>query len=256
MDLRERPAGATRRHPWEVARERFFTGVLRRSATFDAPCEVLDVGAGDGWFAQRLAAGLPAGSSVTCWDAGYEAPVVAALRAGAPPGVDFVAARPARAFDVVLLLDVLEHVGDDAGFLADVVRHNVAPTGLVLVSVPAWAELYTRHDARLRHYRRYSARAATRVVEGAGLRIDARGGLFYSLLPARAAQKALERARDHRAGGAGDDGPPPPLVWRRAAWLATAAEGLLTADGLLSRAAARAGVGVPGLSWWAVCRRA
>ena len=56
MDLSELPDREFLRHPWELARARFFAGELRRSGLLSGPQRLLDVGAGDGWFAPVHAA--------------------------------------------------------------------------------------------------------------------------------------------------------------------------------------------------------
>jgi 16S rRNA G1207 methylase RsmC len=71
MDLREMPDAPFRRHPWEVARARFFAQVLSDAGWLDAPRAVLDVGAGDGFLARQLLERLPAGSRVVCFDSEY-----------------------------------------------------------------------------------------------------------------------------------------------------------------------------------------
>jgi SAM-dependent methyltransferase len=73
-------------------------------------------------------------------------------------------------FDVVLLLDVLEHYADEGALLADV-RRLLAPGGMLLVSVPAFGFLWSAHDEVLHHVRRYTARRLQRVLEAAGFAV-------------------------------------------------------------------------------------
>src|SRR5512133_602735 len=242
MDLSESRPGSVR-HPWEVARFEFFRRVLREGAV-DAPgTAILDVGAGDGWFARRLAESAP-GISILCWDQAYGADRSAA----AEGALRFSAQRPSEKFDAVLLLDVLEHVERDAEFLGTIVSSNLRPGGAVLFSVPAWQPLFSSHDVRLKHVRRYAPRRSREVLGGAGLEIVRSGGLFHSLLPARALQVAAERARlarRHRDAG----------EWSGSAALTRVVGTVLAWDTALSLAASARGWDVPGLSWWALCRR-
>ena len=60
-----------RRHPWEVARARFFRSLIADHVDVAALAAVLDVGAGDGWFAGELAGELPATTAIMCWDVNY-----------------------------------------------------------------------------------------------------------------------------------------------------------------------------------------
>ena len=46
MDLHELPDRPFQRHPWEVARARFFCAMLGRRVAMDRPLRILDVGAG------------------------------------------------------------------------------------------------------------------------------------------------------------------------------------------------------------------
>jgi len=244
MDLAELPSQRFRRHPWEEARFRFLYDVLRGAGLADAAARILDAGAGDGWFAAQLGQRMPAGTEIVCWDASYTADIVAPA-----PGISFTSARPQERFDVVLLLDVLEHVEDDASFLARLVAENLAPGGAVLVTVPAWPALFGRHDVSLRHFRRYRPADCRRFLARAGLEVVAGGGLFHAPLVPRAGTTLLERL--FRA----DATTPRPLVWRHGALAGRIAARALSVDTGLSRWLSRAGVDVPGLSWWARCRK-
>src|SRR5512142_3129268 len=116
MDLRELPAHAFARHPWEIARADFFLRLLRDRLGRGQRHRALDVGAGDGYMAGRLVTEVPAVTSVTCFDTGYDPAWLEARRGDVRP-IAFVAQAPAGSFDVVLLLDVLEHADDDRGLL-------------------------------------------------------------------------------------------------------------------------------------------
>ncbi len=242
MDLLETSAGAAR-HPWEEVRFEFFRRVLLDAGLAAPGATFLDVGAGDAWFARRLVETAP-GVSVLCWDKDYGED-----RLRAPAGaVRYSAARPSASFDVVLLLDVLEHVEGDRAFLATIVSSNLRPGGAALVSVPAWQGLFSSHDVRLRHVRRYSPAQARQVLGAAGLQIVRAGGLFHSLLPARALQLGAERTR--LAGTQRHAG-----EWNGSPALTRVVRGVLGWDTRLSLFASARGWDVPGLSWWALCRR-
>lgn len=57
-------------------------------------------------------------------------------------------------FDVVTMLDVLEHVRDDRQALREVHR-VLRPHGAFVFSVPAYQHLWSAHDEALHHFRRY-----------------------------------------------------------------------------------------------------
>ena len=71
-------------------------------------------------------------------------------------------------FDVVLLLDVLEHIEDDVASLRAAAR-LVRPGGLVLCTVPAYQWLWDQNDDYFHHYRRYSLGQMRTLAESAGL---------------------------------------------------------------------------------------
>ena len=74
-------------------------------------------------------------------------------------------------FDTVIMVDVLEHIEDDAGTLRTLYR-LLKPGGKLLIFVPALPVLFGAIDASIGHFRRYTRRSLLRVVEGGGFRIQ------------------------------------------------------------------------------------
>lgn len=248
MDLREQTAGqvgTAGRHPWELARARFFRRLVARSTDVGAVGRVLDVGAGDGWFAQELLPDLGPAAEVVCWDVNYRSEDLAT-----PVGARLTRTngRPDGSFDLVLLLDVLEHIDDDEGFLAGEVVPLMAPGGTAVVSVPAHPSLFSDHDRMLEHHRRYRP-ADLRALLGRHLDVVDRGSVFASLLAPRALSVLAERAgRHHGRTGVG--------AWTAGPAVTSALTAALDADTAVTAALSRRGLPVPGLSTWAVARPA
>ncbi|ARJ66502.1 hypothetical protein WV31_12900 [Magnetospirillum sp. ME-1] len=69
------------------------------------------------------------------------------------------------ATSLYLLMDVLEHVPDDRGFLADLVD-LARPGAHILVTVPARPDLWSDHDVVAEHLRRYEADTLQAVWQG------------------------------------------------------------------------------------------
>jgi hypothetical protein len=207
---------------------------------------VLDIGAGDGWFADELRRDLPPDGEIVCWDVNYSPDDLAAP---VPEGLHRTTEAPEGTFDLVLLLDVLEHIADDRAFLDRAVAPRLHANSVLLVSVPAYQMLFSAHDHALGHERRYQPRAL-RTVLAQRFQIRERGGLFACLLPLRIASKLSERLprrqRTQGTEGIGD--------WRGGEVLTRGVVGVLTADARACRWMARRGVALPGLSTWAVCR--
>ncbi len=246
MDLSERQNGSSRRHPWELARARFFLGLLADRGLLATGHDWLDVGAGDSWFAGQLRAHLPETSTLTCWDPHYTPADLAAEHAG----ITLTAERPERRADRVLLLDVVEHVEDDDGFVGGIVTDLLATDGWVLASVPAYQWLFCSHDRALQHFRRYSPGELRSLFARSGLMVVADGGLFGSLLPVRLVQVALERSGLNAAPTTGIG------AWNAGTIPTKALTWALEADGTLSQALGRHDRALPGLSRWALCRHA
>jgi SAM-dependent methyltransferase len=156
------------RHWWFVGK-RLLVAALLGDRLARPGLRVLDVGCGTGGVLAGLRNGVrPVGvdrsalALAHCRERGLTA--VACAGAGALPFA------PAS-FDVVLLLDVLEHFADEQRLLADV-RALVRAGGHVLVSVPAFQFLWSEHDEILQHVRRYRAGQLRRVLEQARLTVE------------------------------------------------------------------------------------
>ncbi len=242
VDLSERH-GAVRRHPWEVVRSRFFRSLIARHAEVLSLRSVLDIGAGDGWFAGELLSDVSRECELVCWDINYTSED---LEAALGPRVRRVTEAPRRTFDLVLLLDVIEHIADDAAFIERAVIPRLHEQSVLVVSVPAFQALYSDHDLALGHERRYRP-AALHELLAERLHVVERGGLFTALLAPRALSAAAERiGRRGSADGLG--------AWTGGAALTAALTGVLRTDAAAGAWLARHGVPLPGLSAWAVCR--
>jgi hypothetical protein len=72
--------------------------------------------------------------------------------------------------EVVLMLDVLEHIEDDAGFLKNLFGKMDFGSDLLLL-VPARQELWSAWDTKLGHYRRYNLQRLYELASEAGFEI-------------------------------------------------------------------------------------
>lgn len=126
---------------------------------------MLEVGAGNGNNVRRLLA-LGRHRTWTCLepDAGLLAELQSRLAAwGRADDVQATGGTvadlpPERRFDALLYADVLEHIADDRGEIAEAAR-RLRPGGRLVVLAPAHQALLSEFDVAVGHYRRYSARS-------------------------------------------------------------------------------------------------
>jgi SAM-dependent methyltransferase len=141
------------RHWWFAGRTRALLGLLDRYVGPGNERQVLDVGAGAGNMMHHLAHyGRVTGVDnnprpiAVARERGYD------VRLGDARKLPFEDAR----FDLVTLLDTVEHCPDDAAVLRECFRVT-RPGGHLLVTVPAFMGLWSHNDVLNRHQRRYTA---------------------------------------------------------------------------------------------------
>lgn len=128
---------------------------------------VLDFGAGPGTFADMFAA---EGVKPDCLEPDKSLQDLLASKGHTVVEYDTWADRKGD-YDVIYLLNVLEHIKNDqeaAEQLADLLR----PGGRVVVYVPAFESLFSAMDYKVEHFRRYRRPQLERILRNAGLKIE------------------------------------------------------------------------------------
>jgi SAM-dependent methyltransferase len=97
-------------------------------------------------------------------------------------------------FDLVTSYDVLYHRGvpDEAAALAEA-RRVLRPGGRLLIRLPAYEWLRSRHDRQVHTRRRYTAGEVRDLLERAGLAVERCTYVLSLLFPIPAAARLLER---------------------------------------------------------------
>ena len=98
---------------------------------------------------------------------------------------------PGGGFDLILMLDVLEHVEHPAKMLRRAASF-LARDGQLLITVPAFDALWTLHDELNGHVKRYAASEVRRLMTDADLDVTDTRYLFQSLT----VPKLLARAKE------------------------------------------------------------
>ncbi len=195
-----------RRHPWWQARTRLVVSILKQNA-IPPPARVLDAGCGWGVTLEALeergyrACGLDVSrQALERLDRPDRRLIEADLTCPLGP-----AAVANTAFDVVLALDVIEHLDDDGAALTNLGR-LVRPGGLMIVSVPALPELFSEFDQVQGHRRRYQLDDLRGACDRTGMTIEKLFWWGSWLVP-------LFRMSRHRSSG--HTGQPPEEIYRR-----------------------------------------
>ncbi len=66
-------------------------------------------------------------------------------------------------YDMIFLLDVLEHIKNDSSFLKDC-KYYLKKDGLLIINVPSIPELFSKYDVAVGHIRRYNVTALSRII--------------------------------------------------------------------------------------------
>lgn len=210
-------------HYWHLYRRTVVLDVLRAAGVGTAEA-LIELGCGAGTVATFLNQN---GLRVDYSDVHAEALRFAVERAQTrldPDGpsprflrADITRRLPPGGYDGILLLDVLEHLPDDASVMravrdrlddrlrerrADPARAGTRP--FVLFTVPAFAALWSPWDDLEKHKRRFTREGARALAEGAGLEVERATYFFFPLFFAAAGVKAFRTAREALLGA-----PPP-----------------------------------------------
>lgn len=175
-------------HWWFQGRRHLLRGLMRTLCLRDAL--VLDAGCGTGFARGELS---KAGTVI-----GLDASEAAfALAPGGDQGascVGLIERAPFQdgTFDLVVALDLLEHLEDDTRALGEIYR-ICRPGGFLFATVPACQRVWSRHDEALGHYRRYSAAELAKRVRLAGFEIRKSSYTVTTLFPLAAAYRILRR---------------------------------------------------------------
>lgn len=106
---------------------------------------------------------------------------------------------PSRTFDIVVALDIIEHIEDDAAAVREM--HRICtPGGRLLLTAPAYGWLHSTHDKVLGHYRRYSAREVATLMRTAGFRVRKVTYAVTAPFPAAVAFRLLRRVLGSKGG--------------------------------------------------------
>lgn len=177
------------RHWWFTARRRILDGVIERVVKPPKDARILELGAGTG---HNLAM-LSRFGEVEASELDPVARQLASDRLGRPvieAALPDLSMFPESAYDLVALLDVLEHVADDKGSLAAIYQ-RLRPGSALLLTVPINPWMWSAHDVAHHHHRRYRRQEIRKLALDAGYEIDILSPFNSLLFPPIAAVRLV-----------------------------------------------------------------
>lgn len=194
-------------HWWFVARREILEDVIRRVVKPRKDAQILEIGAGTGHNLDMLSRF----GDVSACELDPVARELAGTRLRKPvlaAALPDLSAFPADRYDLIALLDVLEHVEYDRPALAAILG-RLRPGGTLLVTVPANRWMWSAHDVAHHHHRRYRKGEIVELAREAGYAVEMVSHFNTLLFPLVAAARIAGKLTKRET--ADDSMPPAPL---------------------------------------------
>jgi 2-polyprenyl-3-methyl-5-hydroxy-6-metoxy-1,4-benzoquinol methylase len=159
-----------KKHWWFVAKKEIVLDVIRKYAPKKKELKILDVGCGSGLMLNSLEKiGKVFGMDMHDDALAFSREIFSGQieKGFLPANIPY----PKDTFDLVMLLDVIEHVEEDVDSLKSI-REHMSVGGKAVITVPATMLLWSDHDVVNEHKRRYSYRELKSKLLSVGFHIE------------------------------------------------------------------------------------
>jgi SAM-dependent methyltransferase len=166
----DRMAELDQDHWWFLARRRILKRLIERVVRPPEKAKILEVGCGTGHNLPMLKefGSLEASELDRCARAVASKRLPRKVKSARLPDLSMF---KRNGYDLIALLDVLEHVPDDLGSLR-AIHMRLKPGGALLLTVPANPWMWSAHDAAHHHFRRYTKKRLEELFLRAGLEVQ------------------------------------------------------------------------------------
>jgi len=164
----ERMSEFERNYWWFVGRRKIIHTILQNEIKKKSDLRILDIGCGTGF----TTLSLKKFGDIVGTDGSFSA-----LRHCNKIGLNQVIKSDSyylpfadKTFDMITMLDVLEHIENDLRVLEELNR-VLKKDGIIIITVPAYQFLWSQHDVALSHYRRYNIKTLSKVIIKTGFKV-------------------------------------------------------------------------------------
>jgi SAM-dependent methyltransferase len=157
-------------HWWFVARRKIVESIIK-SLKLDKNASILDAGCGNGdnlLFLSKYGDVVAMERDINALEKAASRGVGKVLQGELPGNIH---ADISKENDLLVFLDVLEHIEDDASSLK-ILSKYIKDDGSLVLTVPAYQFLWTKHDEQHHHKRRYTVNRLRQLMESNGWKVS------------------------------------------------------------------------------------
>ena len=238
------------RHPWETSRKNVLHTFLKQAKIKFPIDRIVDIGSGDAYVIHTLVDKNLANEYYAI-DIAYTPEVVAQLKVNNNNNnkviyfqnlTEYLSAITFEKPTLFLCMDVLEHLEDEKIILDDLNKKST--DNYYFFAVPAFQSVFSSHDFLLGHYRRYTIDQLKSVLNLNQFKIIDEGYYFTSLLVFRKLDKWLKKDKKESIDN-----------WNAGKFKTSLINTMLTTDFKISLLLKKAGITIPGLSCYCLCKK-